>query len=208
MSDGVRTAPGDGEVICTFGPVRVDNENLCHRWMNIFCFEAAFWLWHTTREGCTVNNGSQSGNRRNGVKSTSTHRSFCAQLDPARNLSHLHVRAVLRQTLPVARVFLGLSDLLAVRVRGPDPLLPRVPSRHQTGWGHDPDHDVPRRHFLQPERFPLQPRDAQRPVPRRGAAGPSQPKVAVKEKLIESATNLISNSASATGELLHLILPF
>lgn len=127
-------------------------------------------------------NGSQSRKWGDGHASTSIYWSFRAHLDSARNFSHFHVRAVLHQALPVGRVFLGLLDLLAVRVRWPDPLLPRIPARHQTGWGHDPDHDVPCGHLLQPERVPLQPSDAQWPVPRWGAAGPAQPKVSSVKK--------------------------
>lgn len=168
----------------------------CHTWINewIQTLNSKWFLTLDRRSSSLYSDdGSQSGNRRNGPKSTSTHRSFRAQLDPARHLSHLHVRALLHQTLPVARLFLGLSDFLAVRVRGPDSLLPGVPARHQTGRGHDPDHDVPRGHFLQPECVPLQPGDAQWPVPRRGAAGAAQPEVssAVRESVHVEAQNKI-----------------
>lgn len=87
----------------------------------------------------------------------------------------------MHQTLPLAPGLPGLARLLAVRVRGPDPVLPGVPARHQSGRGHNPGHDVPRGHLLQPERVPLQSRNTQRPVSRRGAAGPAQPEVKALE---------------------------
>lgn len=137
-------------------------------------------LWLTgiqTELAARQQNGSQSRTRRRGRESTATHWSFRAHFVPARNRSHFHVRARLHQTLPLAPGLPGLARLPAVRVRGPDPVLPGVPARHQSGRGHDPGHDVPGGHLLQPERVPLQPGDAQWPVSRRGAAGPAQPEV-------------------------------
>lgn len=138
-----------------------------------------FWLTGIQTElAARRHNGSESRTRRGrGRESTSAHWSFRAHFEPARNRSHFHVRARLHQTLPLAPGLPGLARLLAVRVRGPDPVLPGVPARHQTGRGNDPGHDVPGGHLLQPERVPLQSCDAQRPVSRRGAAGPAQPEV-------------------------------
>lgn len=76
----------------------------------------------------------------------------------------------MRETLHLDFIFPGIVLVSGHGVRGPHQVLLPVPPRHEARRGHGTQDDVSRRHLLQPERFPLQPRHAQRPVPRGRAA--------------------------------------
>ena len=127
----------------------------------------------------THRNGSQSGLGGHGLQAAGSHRSFRQQVHAARHLAHVHHRADVHQAQPVDFVLPVLRGNAGDGVRGPGAVLLPVPACHQAGRGGGSDDGVPLSHLLQPQLLPLQPGDAQRPVPRRGAPCLAQRQVCV-----------------------------